>query len=431
MESGSEEMLPKEKIREPASIEKMAYPLPDKPSIAVLPFTNMSGDPSQDYIGDGLSENITSALSVSSKLFVIARNSTFTYKGKPVKVQQVAEGLGVQYVLEGSIQKAGDRLRVTAQLIDALTGHHLWSEKYDRKMEDLFDFQDEVTKKIMVSLQVELSHGRDFQFYSKSTDNLEAWKHYIKGVELHHIFNEEDNIRAIEHFEAAIKLDPEFNSAMVYLAQTHNLDTDPNSYSISQKKAFELVQRAIRIDEKDSFAHAILGYLYLNQSQHEKAIAEGRRAVNLNPNHPCAHAFLGIIMHYYGLFDESITHLEKTYRLDPKFPPVCLFYLAKSYIMTMEYEKALEICNLMDEHAQKGNLQEFGNKSLFAEVYQALGKEDEDRAFMAEALKLNPSSSLALIKMGPQYKNPEHLQRVMDGLRKAGMPEEAPKRAVP
>jgi len=160
---------------EPASVEKMAYPLPEKPSIAVLPFDDMSGDPNQDYFCDGLTENMITALSKTTKMFVIARNSTFTYKGKAVKVNQIAEELGVQYVLEGSVRKEGDRVRITAQLIDALTGHHLWAEKYDRELKEIFSLQDELTKKIISSLQVKLTEGEQAYVYAKGTDNLEAY----------------------------------------------------------------------------------------------------------------------------------------------------------------------------------------------------------------------------------------------------------------
>jgi TolB-like protein/Tfp pilus assembly protein PilF len=207
--------------RKAGPLGTLPLPLPDKPSIAVLPFTNMSGDPEQDYIGDGLSVNIISALSITTKIFVIARNSSFSYKGSNVKVQQVAEELGVQYVLEGSIQKSGDRLRVTAQLIDALTGRHLWSEVYNREMKDLFHMQDEITKKIVVSLQVELTMGEDARVYAKSTDDLEAWKHYIKGINELGNARSADFIKTHEHFSAALELDPEYVSALVGLGMTH------------------------------------------------------------------------------------------------------------------------------------------------------------------------------------------------------------------
>ena len=165
---------------EPASVDKMAFPLPDKPSIAVLPFANVGSDPEQEYFSDGITEEIITALSKTPKMFVIARNSTFTYKGKAVKVNQVAEELGVQYVVEGSVRKAEDRVRITAQLVDALTGHHIWAEKYDREVKDIFSVQDEITKRIVTALQVELTEGEQAAFYAKGTDNLEA---YLKSRE--------------------------------------------------------------------------------------------------------------------------------------------------------------------------------------------------------------------------------------------------------
>jgi adenylate cyclase len=417
---------------EPASIEKMAYPLPDKPSIAVLPFTNMSGDPEQDYIGDGLSENIISALSVSSQIFVIASNSTFTYKGKPVKVQQVAEDLGVQYVLEGSILKSGDRLRVTAQLIDALSGHHLWSEVYDRKMKELFELLDEITKKIMVSLQVELtSLGEDARLFAKFTENLEAWKHFMKGKELYEHYTNEDNAKAREHFETALELDPQYVSAMSHLGWTHWLDFVmgwSDSPSASENRAFELAQKAVELDDQDPLAHGLLGYVFLYQRQHEKAIFEGTRAISLSPNFALGYGLLGYMMSYCGQFGEAITMLKKGYRLNPNLDPSFLYNLSGSYIFLERYEKALETCNEMEEHVLNGRLGElkFFPPLYSSWVYQELGREEEARAYMAEALKRKPDLSLEWLKEVSPYKNPAHLQRMLDAFRKAGMPEKAP-----
>ena len=260
---------------ESASIERMAYPLPDKPSIAVLPFTNMSGDPEQDYIGDGLSENIISALSVNSDILVIARNTTFTYKGKAVDIKQVAEDLGVQYVLEGSILKSGDRLRVTAQLIDALGGHHLWAEVYDREMRELFDLLDEITKKIMVSLQVELGDlGEDLKLVAKSTNNLEAWKLITKGNQLFGKQNPEDNAKAREYFETALDLDPESIGSMSLLAATHLFDVIfrwSDSPLTSINRAFEIAQKAIELDEQDPL-HDDRSSLLANVAHHSQSI---------------------------------------------------------------------------------------------------------------------------------------------------------------
>jgi adenylate cyclase len=417
---------------EPASIERMAYPLPDKPSIAVLPFTNMSGDPEQDYIGDGLSENIRDALSVSSQMFVMDRNATFTYKGTPVKPQKVAEDLGVRYILEGSIQKSGDRLRVTAQLIDALEGHYLWSNKYDREMNDLFDLQDEITKKIMVSLQVELSYfGEDVRLVAKSTDNLEAWKHYIRGVELFYNFIEEDNAKARQHFEISLELDPQNVSAMSGLGWTHLYDFLmgwSDSPSASFNHASELAQKAVELDDQDPLGHGLLGYIYLYQGQYENAIFEGRRAINLNPNYAIGCENLGFILSFCGQFDEAITMMKKGYRLNPNLHPAFLINLAGSYIFLERYEKALEVCNEMEEHTLSGRLAGFKYfPPLFSSwIYQELGRQEEAHAYMAKALKREPDISLELVKMAYPYKNPAHLQRMEDAFRKAGMPEHPP-----
>ncbi len=408
---------------EPASIDRMAYPLPDKPSIAVLPFDNLSGDPEQDYIGDGLSENIISALSVSSGIFVIARNSTFTYKGKPVKVQQVSEDLGVQYVLEGSIQKSGDQLKVTARIIDALSGHHLWSEVYNREMKELFQLLDEITKKITVSIGVELIGGESLRVVTESTDNLEAWKYFAKGAPLMRGgIRMEENTKAQEYLETALKHDPKYVGAMTALAATHAIDVT-NGWSdsplASMNRAFELLQKAVELDEQDPYPHAVLGVFYRVQKQHELAITEGKRAIDLNPNFAIGHMLLADTMCYSGRFDEAITLVKSAYRLDPIMMHRMNFTsLAKSLIFLGRYEEALEALEQIEENAQKAYLS--------AWVYQELGKEEEARAHMAKALEMTPGLSLETIKMSLPYKNPAHLQRELDAYRKAGMPERAP-----
>ena len=427
MESKTEGVPKGDSPLETASIEKMAYPLPDKPSIAVLPFTNMSGDPSQDYIGDGLSENIISALSISSRLFVIARNSTFIYKENPVKAQQVAEDLGVQYVLEGSIQKSGDRLRITAQLNDALNGHHLWAEVYDREMKDFFDLQDEITKKILVSIQVELTQGEHARVIAKSTENLKALKYFIKGIELFFkLNNKEDYTKAREYFKTAIKIDPKFVGAFSLLAQTHLTDVQlgwSDSPINSINSALELTQKALELDENEPVAHTVLGNIFLFQRQHEMAITEGKKAVNLNPNFGTGHAILGGSLFYSGQFEEAVIHFEKAYRVNPKLTPVFLVFLNKTYIHLGLYREALEVCEKTEKHARRGEIPMWMSQLAFSWVYQELGREEEARTYMSEALKTAPFKSLESYKMISLYKNHIHQQREIDALRKAGMPE--------
>ena len=422
-----------EKEIERASEERMAYPLPDKPSIAVLSFTNMSGDSAQEYIGDGISENITSALSKVGNMFVIARNSTFIYKGKPIKVQQVAEELGVQYVLEGSVQKSGDRLRITAQLIDALTGHHLWSEKYDRKMEDLFDLQDEITKKIVVSLQVELRRGEEALIEARSTDNLEAWGKVAKGYNFWIKVTKEDNERARKLFEEAVKLDPNYATAWAFIGWCYHLDLyvgwteSPND---SLKLAHEAGQKALAIDNQHPYVYCMQGSIHLMQRQYDKAITKLRKSVNIDPNYYGGYSMLALTMSNLGRFEESLELIKKAMRLCPYYPPVFLLWLGRTYFFLDRYDEAIAAFTQLDERARKGEFQTWAAPLSLAMVYAELGREKEARAYMAKALESDRNLSLELIIHLSPFKNPAHLQRELDALRKAGLPEK-PGGAVP
>jgi adenylate cyclase len=413
-----------EKEIERASEEKMAYPLPEKPSLAVLPFDNLSGDPEQEYIADGISENIISTLSSSPKMFVIARNSTFTYKGKPVKVQQVAEELGVRYILEGSVQKSGDRLRVTAQLIDAINGRHLWSEKYDRKMRDFFDLQDEITKKIVVELSVEVGGGESARLGAKSTDNFEAWTKVAKGFELFLKGSKEDNLKARALFEKATKLDPGYAGAWQWLAYSHQWDARfewSESRAASIKLAHELAQKALALDDKSPNVHAVLGNLYLTQRQLKKAISKYKMAISLNPNFGPGYAMLAIATNLMGEFEESITLMKTAMRLSPYYDHWYLGVLAMAYFFTGRYEEAIAANNQHLDRCRKGECLTAGPLSGLAQVYAELGRVEEARSFMAEALESNPKLSLAFYKRMWPFKNPAHLQRILDALSKAGL----------
>jgi TolB-like protein len=409
-----------------AQVERMAYPLPQRPSIAVLPFTNMSGDPAQDYIGDGISENIISALSVGPGMFVIARNSTFTYKGRSVKVQQIAEDLGVRYVLEGSVQKSADRLRVTAQLIDALNGYHLWSDKYDRKMVELFELQDEITKKIVVSLQVELTHGEQARAYAKTTDNLEAWSYGVKGNYLLDKFNKEDNVKARELLETAIELDPGYVLAYVWLGATHTAaaaygwsESPANSF----KRAHELGRRAMALDDKSASVHIMLALIYLFQREHNRAIAAGKLAISLDPNFSIGHAHLAQIMFFSGRFEEAIALTEKAMRLSPYYPAFYLSPFARSYAFKGRFKEAIAASNQLYDRSCRGEYPEDWALIHLVGIYAASGREDEARSFMANALRINPGLSSAFFKQSQPFKNPAHLQRELETLLRAGFPQ--------
>ena len=261
---------------EPASIEKMAYPLPDKPSIAVLPFVNMSDDPKQEYFSDGITENIITDLSKISAFFVISRSSTFAFKGKPVKIKQVAEELGVRYVLEGSVQKGSDKVRINAQLVDAITGHHLWAERYDRDLKDIFAVQDEITQKIVRTLRVEVTEVELERIGRIPTENLNAYESFYRGLEYYRRSSKSSNTQARQMFEKAIELDPRFSVAYVFLGHTYRREwlyrwsQDPQT----MERAFELAQKAIELNDSSIYAYELLGYIYLlKDRQHEQAIA--------------------------------------------------------------------------------------------------------------------------------------------------------------
>jgi adenylate cyclase len=329
---------------EPASVEKMAFPLPDEPSIAVLPFTNMSGDPKQEYLSDGLTEQIITSLSMVPRLFVIARNSTFTYKGKAVKVQQVAEELGVRYVLEGSVQKSGERIRISAQLIDALTGRHLWAERYDRNFKDLFAVYDELTVKIMGGIGAKLTMGQRARVAAKGTDNVEAYIKYLQAQDYWYRANKEANLQARKLVEEAIALDPEYANAYNLLAATHTLDVylgSSKSPRKSLKEASKLAQKAIALDESYPNPYGLLANIYGLQRQHEKAIAQAERMVALAPNTADSYWFLGMQLFYGDRKEEAVQSLEKLIRLDPKAPAQRYIILALVYAVLGRYEEAI------------------------------------------------------------------------------------------
>ena len=414
---------------EPASVEKMAFPLPEKPSIAVLSFNNLSGDPTQDYIADGISENIISALSKISDMFVIDSSSTFTYKSKPVKVQQVSEELGVRYVLEGSAQKIGNRIRINAQLIDATTGHHLWSEKYDRDMEDLFALQDDITHKIIVELQVKLTEGEQARVSQKSTNNLEAWSYAVRGLKLFERVSQENNAKAMEFFERAVELDPNYVWAWVRLAWTHVVACkpgwSPSPPSEHWKKVVEISEQVLVLDESDSDVHALLGLVYRNQRQYELAITEGEKSLILGPTNAQAHVLHSVSMNMVGRFDDAIRLVKKAMRLHPYYPAYYLQWLGGAYRMTGRYEEALTVYNQLLDRSRKGEFPIYAAHLYLADTYAAFGKEEEARNHAEEVLRINPGFSLKEINQisAFRYKDPAHLERRLNALRKAGIPE--------
>ena len=323
---------------------KAALPLPDEPSIAVLPFANMSADPAQEYFSDGLTDALITQLYKIPNLFVIARTSSATYKGKAVKVQQVGRELGVRWVLEGSVQKAGERIRIQAQLIEATTGKHVWAESYDRELKDVFAVQDGIIRKIVTELGVTLAWGEEFRLWVHATDNLQAFDHFLQADKLYMRFEKEANAQARGLLLKAVELDPKFARAIAFLGFTHLTDVafgwarDPAQ---STRQAEDLANRAVALDDGDYMAHALLSRIHAQQGRHEQAIAAGQRAVEVEPSNATAVGALGLTMTYAGRPEEGLVLIRKAMRLNP-YPPLYYFpYAVYASYLTGRYEAAI------------------------------------------------------------------------------------------
>jgi adenylate cyclase len=409
-----------ELLRKAGLPETPSLPLPDKPSIAVLPFVNMSGDPEQEYFSDGISEQIITSLSMVSDLFVIARTSSFKYKGKEVDVRRVGRELGVRYVLEGSVQKSGDRVRITAQLIDAKSGNHLWAERYDRDLKDIFELQDEIAMKILTALRVKLTSGEQARVHAKGANNITAYLKFLKGREYLLRFNPGDNLMARQMFKEAIALDPQYPGAYSLLAHTHLNDIflrSTKSPSKSIKKATELVQKALALDDSLPPTIAALGRIFFQKRQPEKALAEYERSVSLNPNSAGAHAWLGLALNSVGRPDEAIASIKKAIRLNPISPAWFFRILGDSYRMIGRYEDSIA--------AYKKALDRKPN-SLFPHLgltatYSMAGRLDEARAQATEVLRVQPKFSLKRFVKRLNFKDKAERDRYVDALRKAGL----------
>jgi len=403
-----------------ASVKKMTYPLPNKPSIAVLPFSNMTGDPTQDYFCDGLSEEIITALSKTPKLFVIARNSTFTYKVKSVKVQQVAEDLGVQYVLEGSLRKAGDQIRITSQLTDALSGHHLWAERYDRTVKDMFTIQDEITKNIITALQVKLTEGEQARVYAKGTENLGA---YLKIMEANWLLQQstkEQVIKARQLAEEAISLDSNYALAYSVLGHYHIMDMWlglSKSPKESIMRAIELYQKAITLDSSLAHARIRLGYIYAAMvRQHDKGIAEGEKALALAPNSADFVNMYAIILTYAGRWHEAIPLFREALRLNPKPPNNYYRHFAVVLRETGQYDEAVSLL----KKAIRQEPDDIFSHLVLTSVYSYAGRQEEARAAAAEVLRIKPTFRIEQLPQGT-HKDLAIVEHENEALRNAGL----------
>ena len=407
-------------LRKTGLPDKPALPLPDKPSIAVLPFVNMSDDKSQEYFSDGLTEEIITALSKTPKLFVIARNSTFVYKGKPVNVQQVSRELGVKYVLEGSVRRSGDQLRITAQLIDATTGNHLWAERYDRGMKDIFAIQDEITLKVTSTLNVNLTDGEFAFLLAKGTTNLEA---YLKMIQAREVFtrgNREDNARAKKVIEEVIKMDPSYAMAYSFLAGCYYWDVilvATLSPGESVARGIEMAQKAVSLDQKIAFTHGTLAQFYHLKKDWDKAVSEAEIGVALEPNSASAYSLLGMVLIYSSRYEESIFAYEKSIRLDPFTSVNTLIGYGNALRMIGRYEEAATAFTKLIQWRPDNLLGHIG----LAATYSMMGRQADAQEQAKEVLRINPAFSLEGFSKRTAYRNLDDWNRFMDALRKAGL----------
>jgi TolB-like protein len=393
-------------------------PFPDKPSIVVLPFDNMNKDPDQEYCSDGLTEVLTGDLSKLSSLFVIARNSAFPYKGKAVKVQEVSRELGMRYVVEGSVLKADGQVRITAQFIDATTGYHLWSERYERSFKEIFALQDEIVQKIVLALRVKLTKEEQARFKNAPTNNLEAYDYFLRGAQLFWRTTKETNLQARQMFEKALELDLQYAGAYVGLGSTYVLEwlsqwsADPQNLT----RAEEMYQKAVVLDESLSRPHAALGLLKLWQKQYAQATAEIERALILDPNSALGYNHLSNLLAYAGQPEEAIEAAKKAVQLDPR-QVVYLDTLGRAYVTAGQYEEAITTYKTALIYNPNYQFVHWG----LAVSYSELGREEEARAVRAEMLRIVPQFSVEGRKRTAPYKDPAVTERLAAALRKAGL----------
>jgi adenylate cyclase len=399
-------------------------PLPDKPSIAVLPFVNMSGDPDQEYFSDGITEDIITALSRIRQFFVIARNTAFTYKGHAVDIPAVARDLGVRYVLEGSVRKVGNRVRVSAQLIDGESGNHIWAERYDRGLEDIFAVQDEITQTVVGAVQPELSRSEQDRARRKRPDRLDAWDLYQRGL-WHYFRREQDDTEKAEKlFLKAIDLDDSFSSAyaglseVCYIKLYHGWTNAPDE---TLECGLRAGKRAVSLDDRDAFANFALGRIHTLRGNFEEAISEFDKALALNPNLAIAYYGLGVALHWSGRAREALPLFHKAIRQSPSDPLLHGFetIIGAAHVQLGEHAEAVKWCKKASRHPTSS----FWTHTHLAIALVALDRIDDARVAINSALRKQPDLSLTTVSRMLVQMHPTYLERILDGLQKADMPK--------
>lgn len=394
--------------------------IPYKSSIAVLPFTNLSDDPGQQYFSDGLTQEIITALSKVYNMSVIDKNSALTEKRKSVDASQEEKNLGGRYVLQGSVQKAGDRVRIMAQLVDTLTGQHLWGERYDRDLKELFNLQDEITKKIITALQVKLTMGEDARLLGRGTDNLEVYLKLLRAREFIAEATIEGNVSARQLSEEVIALDPNYSEGYRMLGVTYFNDVVynvSNNRKASLARATELTQKAIDLDEFNGVAYAKLGFIHMMMRQYEKAIEEGKRALELEPNSAYVLHAYGAILYFAGMNEKAMVFLKKAIRINPKPPNYYLHHYGAALRDAGRYEEAIAQANKAIERKPDDLL----SYSVLASSYSMAGKGEDARKAAGQILRIDPDFSLEAYLNRIPHKSQAFNKRYIEAMHNAGL----------
>ncbi|NCF80000.1 MAG: adenylate/guanylate cyclase domain-containing protein [Proteobacteria bacterium] len=397
--------------------------LPDWPSIAVLPFSNLSGDPDQEYFADGMTEDIITGLSRFRSLSVVARNSTFAYKGMSPDIRKVARDLGVRYVLEGSVRRGGERIRITGQLIDGETGNHLWAERYDRVLEDIFAVQDEVTEEIVAAIAPEISDVERERAQRKPLGNLDAWGLYQRGLAAYYSSTEEGLKSAIEQFDTVNEIDPTFAPAFAMAAGArwrYVMHFEPDDRGEHLSQALEKAYKAIGLDPRDPIGLYHAGHVHSMLGQHDVAISKSEEAIALNPNDAFSRYFLGSALHAAGRSEDAIPHIDHAMRLSPRDVWLTGMLTSRAFVLfdLERYDEAFG-------WAQRARLSPNPRSMTFAiwtAVLMKLGRQEEARAALKDLLAHAPGMSCAKYRENP-FGGPEAMGRLVDTLREAGLPE--------
>jgi adenylate cyclase len=401
-----------------SSVKKASISETEKPSIAILPFKNLSGNPEQEYFSDGITNDIITDLSKFSELSVIASNTVFTYKDKAVKVKDVRRDLGVRYVLEGSVQKVVDKVRINAQLIDASTNHHLWAERYDRDLIDLFKLQDELVQTIVTKMAIRIDETERARTMRKDTDNLQAYDYLLRGWEYFYQNTREGNKDARLMFQRAIEIDFRYSSAYAALAWSYLNDFYYGWTMFPDKslqRTHDLAKKALSMEESNALAHSALGSIYLRRRQYDLAMNELQRAIELNPNDTHSQRQLGSVMLYSGRMDEAIYWIESALKLNPNLSLGAFMLLGQAYYLSGRYEDAITIL-------KKGlakNPDYMGHHLMLAAAYAQAGYTEEAKRSAAKVLRLDPFFELD--SYGTVFRNSEDRSQIVQGLRKAGL----------